>query len=183
MSGTQDFTTLMEQARRPEASVLICMRGDLAADHEAAERELIDVKDRRDDSKEGAGVGALVERIEALEAEMRAHSHAFRLQALPRHEFRELLNAHPPRRGDDDEVIRDDAAYGINRETFYPALVRACCVDPVLEDSAWAKLLDHLLTDAQFQELAVNAWNLNAGKIDIPFSRAASFVKTGFASE
>jgi hypothetical protein len=171
---TSDFRDLLKQAKLPERSVPVCMRGDLAADHEALERQLQAAQDRPVDSLEGNGAGELADRIAALEAEMREHTYTFRLRALPRAEFRKLVAAHPPRRGDDGEPVREDAVLGACGDTLFPALVRASTVDPQLDDAEWAELLDEKLTDRQFSDLTDAAWFLNRGEVDIPFSRAAS---------
>jgi hypothetical protein len=58
------------EAKRAERTVPICLRGDLVADWEAADRELKRAADenRSADSKEGAGLGALAEKVRALGA-------------------------------------------------------------------------------------------------------------------
>lgn len=179
-----DFRKLLADAKLPERTVALCLRADLLAEHEAAERDLKEAQAHTSaDSLERGGVGALVERIEALQVEMREHSYDFRLRALPRHQFRELVNAHPPRRDDNNDPVQEDAALGVNREAFYPALIHAATIDPVLDEAEWADLLDSKLTDYQFQELAWTAWALNTGSVDVPFSRAASLAKQATGSE
>jgi hypothetical protein len=195
------YKTRLKQFRAAERSVPICLRGDLVAEWEEADRALKRLQDQPDDSLEGAGTQPLVERIEALQAQMSEHTDNFRVRALGGPKFRALRNAHPPRRGEDGNPLEEDAALGVNRETFYPALLRAAVVEPALDDDDWRELFgdddaerarreaagepveDGLLTDYQFQELAYTAWVLNAGAIDVPFSRAASFVKKRSGSE
>lgn len=179
MSGKatlKSFKPMLAEAKLPERTVAICLRGDLIAEHERAERELEQAKKTQTDSLAGSGVGRIVERIEALEAEMRERTYDFRLRALPRHEFRALMAAHPPRR-DEDGLNKEDAPLGVNRETFFPAMIRAAVVDPELDEAEWTDLLDARLTDYQFQDLAWTAWALNAGEVDVPFSLAASRAK------
>lgn len=171
-----DFKTLLKGARLPERSVPVCLRGDLVADHEAAERDLEQAKRNPGNSLAGTGEGALVDRIEALQADMQEHTYPFRLRALPRHEFRTLVLAHPPRReGDGDgELIREDAILGVNRETFFDQLIRSCVIDPQLDGQEWDDLLGNKLTDRQHGDLSDAAWFLNRGEVDVPFSLAAS---------
>jgi hypothetical protein len=102
---------------------------------------------------------------------MREHTYPFRLRAMTRHAWRALVNEHQPREKD-GEVLPEDRLAGVNRETFFEPLVRASIVDPELSDEDWPQLLD-TLTDRQFEELVSAAWDLNQGKVDIPFSRAA----------
>jgi hypothetical protein len=180
-STLKNFKAMLGEAKLPERTVPVCLRGDLAADHEAAERELEHVQRTPATSLAGNGAAEIAGRIEALEVEMREHTYDFRLRALPRHEFRSLMAAHPPR--DDEQHKKDDAPFGVNRDTFFPAVIRACVVDPELDAAEWADLLDNRLTDYQFQELAITAWALNAREVDIPFSRAASRMRRATDAE
>lgn len=186
-----------KDAQRAERTVPICLRGDLVADWEAAEFELRRAQDQRlgADSKEDAGLGALADRVQALEAEMREHMENWRLRALPRFKFRALVAAHPPRKGEDGEVLDEDQL-GLNRDTFFPALIRACLVHPHLDDDDWVWLLgsedengededgeEGILSDRQVSDLQDAAWFLNRGEVAVPFSRAASFVRRSTEAE
>jgi hypothetical protein len=172
-----EFAKLLADAKLPERTVVICLRGDLVADHEAAERELEQAERQALNSLAGTGAGPIIERIEALETEMREHSYEFRLRALPRPAWLKLCTEHPPRRDEESgEIVDADRRLGVNAETFYTAIIRACLIDPVLTDEQWQQL-DGSLTDRQFDELSGAAWALNRGAVDVPFSRAASLMK------
>lgn len=181
--NSKKFAELLAEAKLPERTVQICLRGDLVAEHEQAERELEQAQKQAADSLAGTGAGAIATRIQSLEAEMREHTYAFRLRALLRHEFRALMSGHPPRVEEDGGLVSDDAGFRVNRDTFFPALIRASVIDPELDDTDWSDLLDSRLTDYQFQELALAAWMLNAGEVDVPFSRAASKAKRATGAE
>jgi hypothetical protein len=176
-STLRNFKAMLAEAKLPERTVQICLRGDLVADHEAAERELEQAQRSATNSLAGNGAAAIAERIEALEAQMREHTYDFRLRALSRHDFRSLQVAHPPR--DDDRL---DKAYGVNADTFFPALIQACTADPELDDAGWADLLEKL-TDFQFSDLFLTAWRLNTNEVDIPFSLAASRMRRATGDE
>ncbi|MEU4782841.1 hypothetical protein [Micromonospora sp. NPDC023633] len=178
-----DFTTLLAAAKLPERTVPICLRGDLVAEFEDLERQLEDELRTPAVSLEGDGSGAIADRMEALRAEMQAHTYPFRLRAMARPAWRAFVAAHPPRKDDAGEVDERDRIIGVNIETFYPALVRASVVDPQLDDAQWARLLDEVLTDRQFDELANAAWGLNRREVDVPFSPAASRMTRGSATE
>jgi hypothetical protein len=183
-STMKNFQSMLAGAKRAERTVEVCLRGDLAARHQELERQLELAQKKPDTGKEGNGVGALIEEIEAVETEMREHSYTFRFQALPRFEFRALMKSHPPR--EDTEaggLIREDAALGVNQETFFPAIIRAAVYDPELDDAEWGDLLDDKLTDYQYQELAWAAWNLNNSEVSVPFSRAVSLARRATADE
>ena len=169
---TADFRALLKAAKLPERTVPVCLRADLVAEHERLDRELVALRRNPPDSLGGDGRGELADRIRELEAEMAAAVYDFRLRALPSAGFRALLAAHPPRK-DDVDVVVSDADLGFNPDTFFPAIARACIVDPELDDDTWAEL-DEKLTHRQFDDLAQAAWRLNCGDVDVPFSRAAS---------
>lgn len=182
-STMKNFKAMLADARLPEREVPVCLRGDLAADHESAEAELQKAQKAGADSLAGSGVGDLADRIEALEAEMAEHTYPFRLRALPKPKFRALVAEHPPRQTEGDEAHEADDRMGFNVETFYPALIRASVIDPELDDAEWAELLDEKLTDSQFSNLGLAALLLNTGEISVPFSLAASRAKRASAAE
>jgi len=180
MSGKSTFKIKLAAAKLPERTVEICLRGDLVAAHEEAERQLKLAEGKAADSLAGSGAGPLIEQIEALEAQMQEASQVFTVRALPhrrspaddRPTHNELKKAHPPRRGTDGEIIEDDGL-GYNVETFNEALVRLCVVDPELDAADWDALLA-VISEGQFAVLALACLLLNRGDIDVPFSQAAS---------
>lgn len=178
MSGNStmpNFKKMLSQAKRPERTVPVCLRGDLAADFEQVERQLEEAQKKASDSLAASGISELVDQLDALSAEMRKHTYDFRLRAMSRPAFRALVADHGPRRDPDtNEVLERDRYVGVNTDTFYDALIRACVVDPELDDEDWKTLLDETLTDKQFDALSDAAWYLNRGDVDVPFSRAAS---------
>lgn len=181
-STLKDFKAMLAGAKLPEKSVAICLRGDLVADHEAAERELEVAQKKPADSLAGNGVGEIVERIEALEAQMAEHTYDFRFRAIPKPDFRALVAAHPPRRDEDGSIVEQDRYVMANYDTLLTSLVRTCLVDPGPEDVDWDEL-DAKLTDRQQGDLADAAWFVNRGEVDVPFSRAASLVKRNSSGE
>jgi hypothetical protein len=169
----KNFKTMLAGAKLPEKTVPLCLRGDLVAEFEKLERRLAEVKERPVDSLAGNGEAELIEQMEALRAEMHEHTFDVVMRAKPKHEWRALCNAHQPRKNDDGTPDDRDALLGVNADTFFDAIVRACMVDPDLDDAGWAEL-DAVLTDKQFQSLADAAWAVNRSDVDIPFSPAAS---------
>jgi hypothetical protein len=203
-STLKNFKAMLAEAKLPEKSVPICLRGDLVADHEAAERDLEVAQKKPADSLAGNGVGEIVERIEALEAEMREHTYDFRLRALPKPKFRAIVAAHPPRRDEDGSVVEQDRYIMANYDELLPALVRACTVDPELAPEDWRflevgddeetrarltaegredEIREAALNDRQWGDLYDAAWFVNRGEVDVPFSRAASLVKRNSSGE
>lgn len=175
MSGKStlpNFKTMLAGAKLPEKTVPVCLRADLVAEFETAERELKE-RQRVENNSLNSGVGDLVDRIESLRAQMKTNTYPFRLRAMPKPAWRKLIAEHPPRR-DGDEIHESDRLIGINVSTFFEALVRVSVVDPPLSDDEWKKLVEETLTDGQFDTLSDAAWGLNRGEVDVPFSRAAS---------
>lgn len=177
-----DFTTLLAAAKLPERTVPVCLRGDLVAAHEAADRALAEALRTPPTGKEDGGAGPLIAEVERLQKQMRDSTYQFRLRAMDRAAFRALMAANPPRRTENDEPDPGDVQTGFNRETFFDALLKACTVDPVLTDEQWTDLLGKL-TDRQYGDLTDAAWYLNRDEVSVPFSRAASQAKRASGGE
>ena len=169
----KSFAAMLGEAKMPEKTVPVCLRGDLTADFEEVDRQLEAAQKKPASSLAGSGTGALLERLDALAVEMAEHTYTFRLRAMPRHAWLELMAAHPPRKDDEGDPLVEDRMTGANRLTVFEPMVRMSIIDPELDDEQWKKLLA-ALTDRQFEDLVNAAWDLNQGKVDVPFSRAAS---------
>jgi len=174
-----DTKAILAAARLPERSVDLCLRGDLVARWQELAREFVDAEreDKVHADLDGGKARPLAEQIAALQDEMREHSLVLKLHALPRRKWTALMAAHPPREDD-----KTDELLGLNRETFYDALVRACVAEPALDEDDWAHL-DEVLSDGQWQALNNAAWAVNARDVDIPFSRGASQILASYAPE
>lgn len=167
-----DFLTLLAAAALPQRTVPVCLRGDLQAQHETADREL-EALLKEGSGKFNDGRGALKAKLLALEAEMKAATYEFRLQGLARPQYRAFIAGYPMRIEEDGSLHQEDRVYGFNIDGGAEPLVRRCLVDPVLDADGWARLME-ALTERQFDDLAGAAWYLNRGDVDVPFSRAAS---------
>lgn len=178
----QNFAALLAAAKLPETIVPICLRGDLAAEHEALDRQLRKLLDTPSTKFGGDGRGELQHRIRDLEAEMEQATVDFRLRAMSRREWHALVAEHPPRIGPDGKVDETDAAIGVNVETFFEPLVRRCLVEPEVDDEQWTELAE-ALTSRQFDGLWDAAWRLNRRDVDVPFSFAASRLNTTSEAE
>lgn len=196
-----DFATMMSQSRLPERRVPICMRADLAAEHQAAERRLA-LAVRQNNSLEGGDTAERAAEVEALEEQMRGSTYEFRLRSMPSRRFRRLKDAHPPRRTDAGDIDERDVLNGhlFNIDTLTEVLIKASVYDPELSDEQWRELLgdsdderdrreaagepveEGKLTDAQIEALATAALELNVGDVDIPFSRVASALRRSTAA-
>ncbi|MEV4767804.1 hypothetical protein [Micromonospora humida] len=170
-----DFKTLLAAAKLPERTVPLCLRGDLVAEFELLERQLDEALSVPAPSLEGDGAGAIAAQMEALRQQMREQTYPFRLRAMARPAWHEFVAEHPPRKDEESgEIDERDRVRGVNVASFFPDLIRRSVVEPALDNAEWSRLLDEVLTDRQFNELADAAWGLNRREIDIPFSPAAS---------
>jgi hypothetical protein len=170
-----EVAEIIRKATRRTVDVPVFLAGDMVAEYEALERQLVEAQRATADSLGGGPAVEIAQRMEDLRAAMAEWQITVTLCALSRLAYRQLLAAHPPRRDESGEVNRFDMA-GFNSETFYPAILRACWSAPTLDEETRTHLLDEVLTDRQFDELAISAVNVNRGAVDIPFSRAASTI-------
>lgn len=161
---------LLASARLAEDEVPICLRPDLLVQYKAAAAALeeADQDQKRNGSLAGGGRAAAQAAVDELREQMLAASVKFTVRALPQRRWTQLYAEHPPRESD-----KDDARVGFNRDTFYPALVRECVVDPQLSPRQW-ETLEARLSAAQYAVLKTTAWRVNDADVDVPFLLAAS---------
>ena len=112
--------------------------------------------------------------MEELREQMQAGTVVFRVRSIGRRAFQALIAQHPPRCGDDGELLPQDKAVGVNTDTVWDPVLRACIVEPVLAADRLTHVLDEVLSDGQYDRLAALAWSVNRGQVDVPFSSAAS---------
>lgn len=185
---TADVDAVLLGGKLPEDTVPVCTRGDLVDEYRRVADELAQARIRAtaDPRLAGSGTPALDARIEELHGQIEAATVPFRLRALAPRRWRELVEQHPPRKVGGNAVHPDDAGVGVNRETFFPALIRVSTVEPKLRDETWDQLLDpdgELLNVAQFQRLWRTCWDLNKQEPDVPFSLAGLLTTRSSASE
>lgn len=165
--------------KRSTSTVRLCTDLDLAAQHENLQVALAAERAKPDTGMMNAGSEArrLAEQITDLEAQMVASTVVFTLTALPRKRWAELEAGHPPR--EDNKI---DATYGVNVSTFVDAAMpesiesvkRASDDEPVdFSGADWTEAADEM-SNAQWQEFAVDLFRLNNGVTAGPTSRAAS---------
>lgn len=118
----------------PEETVRICVRGDLVADKELAERRLVASRSRNPAPSIGDPEAVEQERlaleVRRLEDECEAASVTFRFRGLSRREHSDLVAAHPPTEAQQAELAELGLSATANSETFPPALVAASCIEP-----------------------------------------------------
>jgi hypothetical protein len=188
----------IKQAKTAETVVSVCLRGDLVMRIEELEQRRVGQLADRGDSMVPPDTSEIDQQIERLREEQDQHTFEFLLRELPYSKWDQLETAHPPREGRLERL---------NAETFFPALVRASVVEPVLDDEDWNDLLgvrlqhpgdckldtntdnercacrEPVLTKSQFGRLADAAVGLNNSKdASIPFSLVATMMRQLSAS-
>jgi hypothetical protein len=78
------------------------------------------------------------------------------LRALGRRQWRELVEKHPPRTGNET-----DAAVGVDESTFPDVIVPACMVEPVHATDVDREAFLDSLSSADFDRLYLTAFSLN----------------------
>lgn len=128
----------VEKASTPvETSATVCVRGDLALEHERLEAEL--QRAQQEDLRENRAPVApqIAQQIVDLEAELAEYQVEFRFRGLGRKAFTDLIAAHPVTPEQQEQAGDVDLPWNV--ETFPPALVALTCVEPkgVTEDAAY----------------------------------------------
>ena len=159
-----DISDILRQATPREAVVAVCLAGDLVGEVDRLQQELAAVGDdwRQQSIGDVHPAIALVKGIEDLREQMRDATVEFRLRALGHRAFSNLIAEHP--------APKDaEAAEGFDPGTFLPALLAACCTDPVMTAEQATQLLD-VLNDGQARELFAAVLAVNREPSPLPFS-------------
>lgn len=162
-------------AKLPERTLPLCLRGDLQAEFEDAERQLRQAELAEGDALAAGGAAReIAERIEAVRREMAEHTTVFRLRGLGAEPYSDLLAEHRP-----TEAQQRDG-HELNLDTFPAALVAACAVDPAMTVEQ-AKRLSQVITHRQWEDLFNTALACNRQAVDVPFSLSASAIRAATA--
>lgn len=158
------FEDILAAAKLPEHTVRVCLRGDLAAEHERLENELDALRDWESSSLADEDPRRpLAEAIQAIESDMVDSTETFVFRALGQRKYRALLDAHPDPKGEGSW----------NAESFPQALIAASCIEPPMDVVDVERLFD-VLNAGQVETLFMGAYVVNEGPTQVPFSKAAS---------
>ncbi|MEU7597277.1 hypothetical protein AB0B79_30235 [Streptomyces sp. NPDC039022] len=162
-----DITEILKRARPRETTVTLYLAGDEAAEVERLEKELAAVSDTwQPDSLSSKPPGEkLAKQIAAARERLKKSAADFRLRALGRLAWSDLVAAHPSKN-------RDQAW---DPETFPQALLAKCCIEPTMKPEQVADLFE-VLNEGQRIELCQAAYDVNAEATSVPFSVSASSI-------
>lgn len=148
---------ILDEVQLPQATATISLRTDLVAEWEKLRDEFKTAPADAPSLGEVPPRTAIAQRLEALREELAKHQVTFTFEALSAPEYSKLLERHPGKKGEN-----------LNEETFIPALIARCCVDPKMTDEQAGKLIGKLST-GQVRELYAAAISVNQNVVDIPF--------------
>jgi hypothetical protein len=164
-----DATAIIQAGDLPERTTDLCLLPSLVSRYEALQADMAKEAAAHAGSLGGGNIAAIREELTGLREQMQASTVRFRVRGLPRPKFRALKREHPPRKEDDGKPNLRDSGLGVNEETFFEPLLRACLVEPVIDDATFRLLVDERLTDAQYEHLTDLAWAVNVRRVDLPF--------------
>jgi hypothetical protein len=168
-SNDDDFTELLAEAKLPERTVRLCLRGDLTGALEQAELALTQaLATPQTGLSDDRGIPALRARVEDLQHQVQDKARDFTLRGVTSRQWSDLVAKNPPR-----EDHLGDKAMGYNIDTLFDELVALCLVKPALTADQVTQLADHL-SAGQWDLLTDAALTVSRRKVDVPFSPAAS---------
>src|SRR5262245_4429835 len=109
----------------------------------------------------------LAQEYDDLRAEAEETALRIVVQAVPRKQWRELLQAHPPVADADGEIDEEHKRLGFNPDTFFDAIVKPCVVEPEFTDEEWDEFEEDC-SEAHWDKLSSAAYLLNVQGVDLP---------------
>lgn len=182
----------------PEVTVKICLRPDLANEYDQAVAEMNRLEDEGDRlAKKSAGSkgGRLAssktteqldneqaqreaaQKVRDLEQKMAKYEVEFVFRAMPKDQWRDLVDSNPPREGNQIDLFS-----GYNRDAVLDGLVRPSLIDPEFDDDSWQEL-SGLLNAGQWNRMRQAAGEANDGVVEVPKSKTASDILSRVAAE
>lgn len=163
------FEELLAQAKRPGTSVSLCLRGDLTAPYRELERRLRTASREAPSLGQRSDAAVIAEQMRALETQMAEATTTFTLEALHPKTWSDFYNIRPQRGKEEAEEDWNVRWFG-----WVCQMVARSVTGPVVMTAEQVGQLCDVLSSGQWDELTDAAWGLNAEKITVPFSVAAS---------
>lgn len=163
--------------QRPRRAFRLNTRGDLRAQIELLDAELVTLRNREKDRPassmritDTSDSQALAARIQGLQDEMEESWLDLEVETQRYADWEEFKRKNPPREG--NEV---DANAGFNFDKLVFEFVPKCVVEPELDAEDWEAIFDYC-SPADLRNLGSTVYALHQIGTDIPLSRAASAV-------
>lgn len=157
-----DIEEILGEVQPPQASVTLCLRGDLVARWEKLHAEFKTAPEVAPSLGESSPRSQLQAQLRELDEEMQAAQRTFVFKAMPAPEYSALMAKYPPK----------GARPGpYDPETFRGPLVAASSLDPVMTEEQVERLFAKL-SRGQIEALGDAAFAANQGGLDIPFDGA-----------
>ncbi|MFD4912857.1 hypothetical protein ACFWNR_06495 [Streptomyces virginiae] len=156
-----DISEILKRAKRRQKSVFLCLAGDALAELDQLEKALAALGNAwQPDSLAAQDPRAeLAKQVSAARDKVRASETEFRFEALGNKAWSDLHAEHP-------SSVKGQAW---DPETFPPALIAACAVDPVMTVEQVRELFE-VLNAGQCDQLFQGAYDANTEATGIPFS-------------
>lgn len=144
-----DFEELQKRKRPSSATCEVVLDSTVAEAWEEA-RTACDQARSRAGTATASGPEAVAEAegeladaedaLKAAEKALRKATATFRMEALAPTEYDALLDVHQPTEDQRRQARKKGDVVAYNPDTFKPALLAACCVDPPYGEDQWAQL-------------------------------------------
>lgn len=144
----------------PVQEVAVVQRAGLIAEHARIEAE---IAGHHSTGSLGGPPSELLDRLRDLEAEIERSALVVRLRALGTRQWSDLLAEHPPK--------KDQAQLGAqwNPETWEPAAVAACAVEPTITDEQATRMRD-AIPPGEWRALVLAVLELHGERVVPPKS-------------
>lgn len=164
-----DIDEILGKAKLPETSVTLCLAADLQAQWDELDHQLSTASNVTLSLGEISEAKTIAAQMEALRAQMAESEVVFRLRALDAKAWSKMRGEAPK----EGESADEKASYDSRFHAWVCKILAASCVEPAITATQADQLSDKL-SEGQWLQLSDAAYDLNAGRRNVPFSAAAS---------
>jgi hypothetical protein len=162
-----EFADLLAKVKPVTRSVSLCLSGDLIAEKERTERELLAARAEDDRHNRPPEAPAIARRIRELEEEIDASLTEFVVQSVGRTDWEGLIDRHPA--GDREKELGLSFGPGFVTES-----IALSCIEPAVMTVDQVSQLEEVLSASQLQLLFSAVMAVNTGSDRLPKSVAAT---------
>lgn len=167
-----DVDAFLDGYQGVTVEVRIVRRADLIATHQKLDAKLATARAAASDDLWSPEVAALTRQIRELETEIEASEAVFHFRAVSKRQWQDLIRAHPPTKAQ----LEAEPGIDFNPETFPPAAIVACAIDPTLSTEQVSRLLD-TVSFVEYQKLWKGVLEANLGVAVSPKSLLAAVIE------